>query len=180
MAAPGGQDPAGPGEQAAAAQATALDQVFRAVAQEKLGDIMFMPPGDPLCIGDVSVVNPCADTYCGRAAREDGGAAETRDVQKRTAYRLYDPDAYSFVPLSHETHGRLGRPAMNHLNRLAEVASRCGKVNRALFVTNALRRLSVALCKGNALVLRAGLQSLAGITGRAVVRARARPSAMTA
>ena len=45
-------------------------------------------------------------------------------------------------------------------------------------VTNALRRLSVALCKGNAYVLRAGLQSLAGITGRAVVRARARPSAM--
>ena len=64
---------------------------------------------------------------------------------------------------------------MNHLNRLGEVASRCGKVNRALFVTNALRRLSVVLCKGNALVLRAGLHSLAGITGRAVVRARARP-----
>ena len=136
---------------------------------------MFMPPGDPLCIGDVSVVNPCAGSYCGRAAREDGGAAETRDVQKRTAYRLYDPDAYSFVPLSHETHGRLAQPAMNHLHRLAEVASRCGKVNRALFVTNALRRLSVALCKGNALVLRAGLQSLASITGRAVVRARTRP-----
>ena len=53
-------------------------------------------------------------------------------------------------------------------------------VNRALFVTNALRRLSVALCTGNALVLRAGLQSLAGITGRAVVRARTRPSAMAA
>ena len=90
-AAPGGQDTAGPGEQAATAQAEALERVFRAVAQEKLGDIMFMPPGDALCIGDVSVVNPCADTYCGRAAREAGGAAETRDVQKRNAYRLYDP-----------------------------------------------------------------------------------------
>ena len=74
-AAPGGQDPAGPGEQAAAAQAAALERVCREVAQEKLGDIMFMPPGDPLCIGDVSVVNPCACSYCGRAAREDGGAA---------------------------------------------------------------------------------------------------------
>ena len=45
-AAPGGQDVAVPGEQAAAAQATALERVFREVAQEKLGDIMFMPPGD--------------------------------------------------------------------------------------------------------------------------------------
>ena len=67
---------------------------------------------------------------------------------------------------------------MDHLNRLAEVASRCGVVNRGVSVANALRRLSVALCKGNASVLRAGLRSLAGITGRAVVRARARLSAM--
>ena len=37
---------------------------------------------------------------------------------------------------------------MDHLNRLAEVTSRCGVVNRGLFVTNALRRLSVASCKG--------------------------------
>ena len=180
-AASGGQDPAGPGEQAAAAQATALAQVFRAVAQEKLGDIMFMPPGDALCIGDVSVVSPCAGTYCSRAARENGSAAVhhvVRDVRKRNDYRAYDPDAYSFVPLSHETHGRLGQPAMGHLNRLATVVSWCGTVKRTLFATNALRRLSVALCKGNAYVLRAGLQSLAGITGRAVVRARARPSAM--
>ena len=130
-AAPGGQDTAGPGELAAAAEA--LEWVVRAVAQEKLGDIMFMPPRDALCIGDVSVVNPCADTYCGCAAREDGGAAETRDVQKRNAYRLYDPDAYSFVPLSHETHGRLGQPGMNHLNRLAEVAFRCGVVQRKCY-----------------------------------------------
>ena len=126
----------------------------------------------------MSVVTPYADTYCGRAAREDGGAAETRDVQKRNDHRLHDPDAYSFVPVSHETHGRLGQPALDHLNRLATVASRCGTVKRALLVTNALRRLSVALCKRNALVLRAGLQSLVGITGRTVVRARTRPSAM--
>ena len=102
----------------------------------------------------------------------------TRDVQKRNAYRLYDPDAHSCVSLSHETHGRLGQPAMDHLNRLAEVASRCGVVNRDLFVTNTLRRLSGALCTGHTIVLCAGLQSLAGITGRAVARARARPSAM--
>ena len=95
------------------------------------------------------------------------------------------PDAYRFVLLSHETHGRLGQPAMDHFNRLAEVAKQCvsewcgGRRYRGVFLTNALRRLSVALCKGNAYVLRAGLQSLAGITGRAMVRARARPSDMT-
>ena len=61
---------------------------------------------------------------------------------------------------------------------MAEVASRCGVVGHAVLVTNALRRSSVALCKGNTYVLHAGLQSLPGITGRAVVRARAWPCAM--
>ena len=88
------------------------------MAREKVGDIMFAPPDDPLCIGVVSVVNPWAGASCSRVDREDGSAAVVRDVQKRNAYRAYDPGAYDFVPLSHETHGRLGRPATARLNQL--------------------------------------------------------------
>lgn len=53
-----------------------------------------------------------------------------------------------------------------------------GAVDHAYGVnlTNALRRLSVAMCKGHAYVLRMGPQSLAGIAGTAVVRARAQPT----
>ena len=106
-----------------------------------------------------------------------GAAAARRDRDKDRAYRRHDPDAYDFVPLSHESYGRMSPRAMEHLNHLADVAVRCGEVRRAVFVTNALRRLSVALCKGNALIFRMGMQTLAGITGGAVVHGCARPNA---
>ena len=130
-----------------------------------------------LCIGDVSVVNPSAATYRREAARTAGSAASVRDAKKWEAYRAYDPDAYDFVPLSHESYGRLGKPAMAHLNKLAEVAARCGEVSHGAFVTNALRRLSVALCKGNACILRMGVQALVGSAGRAAMHACVQPVA---
>ena len=39
-----------------------------------------------------------ADTYNSRVAREEAGDAVVRDVQKCNVYRLYAPDAYSFMP----------------------------------------------------------------------------------
>lgn len=134
-----------------------------------------MPPDSNLCIGDVSVINPCASTYRWHSAREVGWAARRRDGDKRTAYRAHDPDAYDFVPLSQESYGRLGRPAMEHLNMLADVAERSGDVRRDRFVRNALRRLSVAMCKGNAHVLRMGMQRLAKVSGGAVWFGNTRP-----
>ena len=144
---------------------------------DKIGDILFIPPDSNLCIGDVSVINPSADSYRRQAARTVGAAAARRDRDKDRAYRRHDPDAYDFVPLSHESYGRMSPRAMEHLNHLADVAVRCGEVRRAVFVTNALRRLSVALCKGNALIFRMGMHTLAGITGGAVVHGCARPNA---
>ena len=138
---------------------------------------MFVPPDSNLCIGDVSVINPCAGTYSRRAAREAGAAAGLRDDVKRAAYRAHDPDAYDFVPLSHETFGRLGRPAMAHLGALADIACRSGDVRRDAFVRNALRRLSVAMCKGNAHILRVGMQKLARVSGGAVWYGNTRPVA---
>ena len=99
-----------------------------------------------------------------------------RDADKRRLYRAHEPDAYDFVPLSHESFGRLGRPAMELLNKLADTAVRCGDVRRDVFVTNALRRLSVGLCKGNAFILLVGLRALAEISGRAVLCGLDRPS----
>ena len=139
---------------------------------------MFVPSDENVCIGDISVVNPAADTYVEAAAREVGSAAAERDRRKREAYRLYDPDAYGFVPLTHESYGRLGKPAMAHLNWLAEAASRCGKFDKKVFVTNALRHMSVALYKGNAEILRLGVQQFAGCSGRARLLGRAQPLAL--
>ena len=155
-----------------------IDAELLALSKEKIGDVMFVPSDENVCIGDISVVNPAADTYVEAAAREVGSAAAERDRRKREAYRLYDPDAYGFVPLTHESYGRLGKPAMAHLNWLAEAASRCGKIDKKVFVTNALRHMSVALYKGNAEILRLGVQQFAGCSGRARLLGRAQPLAL--
>ena len=56
-AARGGQCAAGPRVQAAAAHVEGLKEVLTTMA------IIFVPPGEPVCIGDVWVGNPCASWY---------------------------------------------------------------------------------------------------------------------
>lgn len=61
------------------------------------------------------------------------------------------------MPLSREFHGRLGKPAMEQLGMMADIAGRNGDVQPVIFVRNALRMLDVAMCKGNANILRVGM-----------------------
>ena len=161
---------------AVACSHAAATGMLTAVARQNFGDIMSVPPDHPLYIGGVSIVNPVLVPITAR--REAGAAAGVRYVQKRNASRAYDPDAIDVVPLWHETHGRLGRLPMTHLNQVPNTTSRRGEVDHGVFLANALRRSSVALCEGHAHVLRIGLQSTAGAAGRAAVRACARPSVM--
>ena len=100
-----------------------------------------------------------------RAARADGAAAAERDAKKRAKYATSDPAGYTFVPLSVESYGRLGKPAMQLLADLASEAELAGAVSTDSFVENALRMLSVSLCKGNALMFRRELGLLASATG---------------
>ena len=127
------------------------------------GDILLILP-DGLTVVDISVVHPCASTYV-RAARVAGGAALVRDDAKRAKYETADPAGYAFVPLSHESFGRMGTPAMELLNSLAVLANAGGRVVKAGFVGNALKELSISLCRGNALMYRRGLGALARTTG---------------
>jgi hypothetical protein len=127
------------------------------------GDILLILP-EGLTVADVTVVHPCAPTYV-HAARVEGGAAAVRDQAKRARYQTADPNGYAFVPLSHETYGRMGKPAMKLLNSLALEASGDGEVAKDGFVVNALRELSVSLCRGNAVLYRRGLGVLARVTG---------------
>lgn len=59
-------------------------------------------------------------------------------------------DAYDFVPLSHESDGMLGQPATQHLSTIPDIAARSGDGHWDVFVRNALWRLGVAMCKGDA------------------------------
>ena len=40
-----------------------IDAELLALSKEKIGDVMFVPSDENVCIGDISVVNPAADTY---------------------------------------------------------------------------------------------------------------------
>ena len=93
-----------------------IDAEFFVHSKEKIGGVMFVPSNEYVCMGNTSVVDPAADTYVEQAAREDGFAWTERDRKKREAFRFYDPDAYGFVPLTHVSYGRFGKPVMAHQN----------------------------------------------------------------
>ena len=110
---------------------------------------------------------PTHNTYVNAAARAEGSAAAVRDHAKRAQYENSDPLGYAFVPLSTESFGRLGKPAMALLNKLAQCASACGVVFKDGFFVNALRELSVGLCRGNCVLYKRSLYALARVSGTA-------------
>ena len=98
-------------------------------------------------VTDVSVTHPTSRSFVARAAEQPGYAAEERDRVQRRKYEGA-LGSYRFVPLSHETYGRLGAPAYSFLQELADVAAASGATSKREYLSNALRDLSVALCKG--------------------------------
>jgi hypothetical protein len=129
------------------------------------GDIQLaLPTG--VVVADVSVIHPAAPTYAKTAAVTAGKAAAIRDSEKKRKYLSADPNGYQFVPLSMESFGRLGEPAMQLLNRLS-IAATEGRtlLDKGVFVRSALSELSVGLCKGNALLIRYFLGSMARNNG---------------
>ena len=60
----------------------------------------------------------------------------------------------------------MGEPAQQLLWEFADLASSGGQVDRPVFLANAERELSVALCRGNALLFQACYGNLAKATGR--------------
>ena len=79
---------------------------------------------------------------------------------------MADPHSSTFCPISIETFGHLGKPAMELLNTLAETAAD-GGVMKESFVTTVLREPSVGLCQGNAVLYKRGLKSMARVSGTA-------------
>ena len=127
------------------------------------GDILLVLPSG-LTVADVSVIHPAASTNL-RYARTAGGAAAAREASKRARYETADPNGYTFVPLVVESYGRMGQAAMGLLNTLATAAAAGGAVKKSAFVTNALRQLSVGLCRGNGVMYRRGMAVLATASG---------------
>ncbi len=92
-----------------------------------------------------------------------------------------DPNGYAFTPLSTESFGRLGKPAMTLLSELAEAAAAGPPVRpKDGFVAHALRELSIGLCKGNAVLYKRSMYALARVSGDAFRAGMDNPTAEVA
>jgi hypothetical protein len=142
-----------------------------------LGDVMFVFPRR-LVVGDVPVIHPAAASFAVGAAHTPGFAAAAQDASKRRAYQQVS-SALPFVPMSGESFGRLGAPALTLLGDLADQAVQAGGLglSRTAFTSGALRELSVALCRGNASLCRLGEYIATRAAGRTPMRGLARPLA---
>jgi hypothetical protein len=96
---------------------------------------------------------------------------------RRRAYRQVS-SALPFVPMSTESFGRLGAPALMLLGDLADQAVQAGGpgLSRAAFIWSVLRELSVVLCQGNASLCRSGAYLATRAAGRTLMSGLARPS----
>jgi hypothetical protein len=119
-----------------------------------------------------------AASYARGAVRTTGVAAAARDASKWRAY-LQVSSALPFVPMSVESFGRLGAPAVTKLlGDLADQAVQAGGpgLSRAAFTSGVLRELSVALCRGNASLCRSGAYVATRAAGRIPMRSLAQPT----
>jgi hypothetical protein len=141
------------------------------------GNVMFVFPRR-LVVGDVFIILPAAASFAVGAARTPGFVAAARDASKRRAYWQVS-SALPFVPISVESFGRLGAPALTLLGDLAAQAVQAGGpgLSRAAFIAEALRELGVALCRGNASLYRSGAYVATRAAGRTPMHGLARLSA---
>lgn len=113
------------------------------------GDLWCCLDGEHVMV-DVAVVHPT--TFLAQAARTAGGAAQAKEKEKERHYAGQPAaTAYSFVPFVVETHGRLGKQAMDFLDRLGEHAAlrADGAFTKASFVEGLLKDVSAELVRWN-------------------------------
>jgi hypothetical protein len=88
------------------------------------GDMLAVLPDKGLVVTDVSVVHPATNSFFRRAAHTAGAAAALSDASKFCKYGGGGQVVSgSFTPLSIESYGRLGWPAIQLLQTLAAAAA---------------------------------------------------------
>jgi hypothetical protein len=79
---------------------------------------------------DVMVIQ-AAETFASASAMQNGAATGARNTEGiRTDCDGIGQATYAFAPLATETFGRLGKPAMQLLTRLAGMAAGSGKLDK--------------------------------------------------
>ena len=90
-------------------------------------------------------------------------------------YALHGPGGYDFTPFVVESCGRQCMATHALLNKLGYLAADSGRVTKGGWIEGALRRLCVALCKGNDFVSRTNLHIFCRETGKHPTRGAAVP-----
>ena len=103
------------------------------------------------------------------AARDTGAPAKGKDLFKRDKYSRTGTGACRFDPLSHETFARAGPEASAVLNETAEFAESPGVVSKRIFFENAMRNLSMTLCRGITTQVLATVPLRAHLNGHPVI-----------
>jgi hypothetical protein len=137
---------------------------------EAWGNVMFVFPRR-LVVGDVSVIQPAAASFARGAARTPRFAAAAQGASNRRTYRQVC-SASLFVPMLVEFFGRLRALALTLLGHFDDQTVQAGGpgLSRAAFMSESLRELGAALCRGNASLGRSGLYALTQASGRALFR----------
>ena len=125
---------------------------------DKRGDLLITIGAKQLLV-DVTVPRATAPTALKNAAlRRPGDCAAVAEQDKTDMYdALCQQRRLEFVPFAIESHGGVG-PAARRL--LLQLASRSCELTAQAFLADAFTRLSVALQRGNALVLTRGMEQL--------------------
>ena len=89
-------------------------------------------------------------------------------------YALREPGGYDFTPLVVDSYGCQCSATPTLLNFLGRLAD-SGRVSKGAWVEGALRRLSIALCKGNGFLFRANLHAFWLAAGKRPTRGAAVP-----
>ena len=96
-----------------------------------------------------------------------GSAAAKHNALKHLGHNGHYHPGSTFIPVSLETYGYLGKPVVRYLNTLSEVAAVRGPaVPKGCFLAGAHREVSVALIKCQGSVYRGCVNRLARAAGR--------------
>jgi hypothetical protein len=99
-------------------------------------------------------------------------------LQREQAYQRVS-SGLPFMPVSVDSFGRLGPPALSFLRSVADdaVQAEGPGLSRGTFILGALQELGVVLCRDNASLGRSDLYALTRASGRGPLRGLSCPSA---
>ena len=94
---------------------------------------------------------------------------------KTKQYQEGGYQGFQFIPFSIETFGRIGKPGLQFLRDLSQVAAAKQQFSAGAFLASALRELSIALARGQQAVFKQGLSVYARVSGSNPVSGARRP-----